>query len=199
MKTNFALPILITLLAMQNLSCHTGPRYHSSLFPVTEKLIKDHRLTPQELSQMRFYLTEDLTLTGRINLTIKKVNKNLGLLIYRGNDSEVIRLQRNTPGVAANIGYEPLLEIFGNPIFPGPLKITVCFSRYTDACLTFIPDKAGNYILETDNRKRVNFCGSLYRVSDNYRQASLCVEIKDAELRRKIREYQIPGRNTEIR
>ncbi|MBN1542134.1 hypothetical protein JW992_08285 [candidate division KSB1 bacterium] len=179
-------------------SCSNPGTYSTATIPLTSQLIKEYKLTPQDLMQMKYYLTEELTLIGQLNLTVKKLDKKLGLEVYKTKDQEVIVLRRNTPGVASYVVQEPLVKIGRVKLFMDKLKITVCFSRYTDACLVFIPTEAGSYVLETDKRDRVKFCGGTYKVLKSHRPTSLNVVIKDAQVRKKMQKLEVPGRDLQM-
>jgi hypothetical protein len=175
-------------------TCSPPANKKTNVYPLTTSLIKRYHLTPQDLSQLQYYLEKDLHLIGSYNLTVRAINKNLGLEVYRQNDKEIVYFKAGLAGIATDVGKEPLVKFFNRSFFYGPLKITVCFNRFTDACLTFRPNKAGRYIIESKDGRTVKFAGGKYVLDKEWDQNGLLVEITDAQVREKIQSYEIESR-----
>ena len=189
----FFLLAIFTTVAMIS-TCYQPVSKKTNVYPLTTSLIKRYRLTPQDLAQLQYYLEKDLYLVGSHNLTVRAINKNLGLDVYRQKDKEIVYFKAGLAGIATDVGKEPLIKFFNRAFFYGPLKISICFNRYTDACLGFRPNKSGRYVIDTRDGRSVRFAGGKYYLDKDWEQNGILVEITDAAVREKIESYEIESR-----
>ncbi len=153
--------------------------------------LHEYNLRAEELSQLQYYLSDELRLTGKNKSIDKSITRNLQLYVDRDDDAVTLIFRKGLPGVGVHAWKDYKLKIGDHRFFGGPVRLKVCFDRLTNNCLTFVPNDTGKYVLDLDERGWVYFGGQRYKCPPEYRNVGLYFEVIDsAEKYREEREIQ---------
>lgn len=83
-----------------------------SLVPFTHELRTEHGLTDDEIKNLQFYVSHDITLRREIESGGRKITPGHKLLLISGKQIEEVVIPAQTPGVAVKIGPRGLAVSF---------------------------------------------------------------------------------------
>ncbi len=83
-----------------------------SLVPFTHELRTEHGLTDDEIKNLQFYVSHDITLRREIESGGRKITPGHKLLLISGKQIEEVVIAAQTPGVAVKIGPRALAVSF---------------------------------------------------------------------------------------
>jgi len=173
------------------LSCFPGapPLGDFSRMELTSSLIKEYNIQPEELRKLQFYLSRPMAMTGVFVTRDKAVTPDHKLALSKTNSEQSIEFTAGLPGVPVQVWEERKLLFFGKT-----LKIGVNFDpRSPNSYLTFKPNAAGTYVLETSPPgKRIKYGEGIYECVDGCEDNALVLDVHKFEDFLRSREYA-PG------
>ncbi|GEM_PF-1334004 len=140
---------------------------------LTKTLVDRYRLKDADLTQLQFYLSEDLTLQAEYTEWDKEIREGEHTLrTYETNFQEVLHIRKNLPGKCIEIIPEhkiyALLPKFQSKKFNlnwEPIRLHISFDADYLNYLVFTPDPgSGKFVLEYDRKKNaVQYGGIGYK------------------------------------
>ena len=143
----------------------------SELRPFTQRMYDEFNWSENELQQIQFYLSDDITL-WRDAGNEESVIKDGKIRVVDGREVEEVKIKKGTPGVV----------VFS----PKENRFAVSFDSEDDNFLMFGPNKKvnGRYVLlakEWKNKRgKVTYGGNTYNTNTQSAYAALLVDIKAA-------------------
>ncbi len=92
-------------------SCVTGCA--TTRIPLTQELREQHRLSPDELKNLQYYVSNTITLRRELDSTGKQITGGHKLVLTSGKSIEEVVVEEGTPGVALEVGRTHLIVSFG--------------------------------------------------------------------------------------
>jgi hypothetical protein len=102
--SRIATAIATVLLSALEMGC-------SSLVPFTHEIRTQNNLTDQDLQQLQFYVSHDVTLRREVHSTGRDISEG-HLKLRSGKTIEEVVIEEHTPGVAMAISYEAITVSF---------------------------------------------------------------------------------------
>jgi hypothetical protein len=84
----------------------------ASYVPFTHELRTEHSLTDEEVKNLQFYVSHDITLRREVESGARKVTPGHKLLLISGKQIEEVVIAAKTPGVAVKVGQRALAVSF---------------------------------------------------------------------------------------
>ena len=156
---------------------------------LTSPLIKEYNIQPEELRKLQFYLGQPMAMTGLFTTRDKAITPDHRLEVSKINSEQSVEFAAGLPGMPARVWEERKFFFFGKV-----LKIGVCFDpRSPNNYLTFKPNAAGTYVLETSPPgKRIQYGQSIYECVGGCDDNALVLDVRKFEDFLRSREYA-PG------
>ncbi len=99
------------LAAAVGLGCLAGCA--TTRIPLTQELREQHRLSPEELKNLQYYVSNTITLRREMDSTGKQITGGHKLVLTSGKTIEEVVVEEGTPGVAVEVGQKRLVVSFG--------------------------------------------------------------------------------------
>lgn len=186
-----------SLVALALAGC--GPR----LVPFTHELRVQHNLSNDDLKNLQFYVSHQITLRRELESGGSQVTANHKLLVVAGKTIEEVVIEEHTPGVAVEVGertlsvsFEPGSSfLFAAAPEPGtPAPEVRSFASPPDPFPGNSPEPepqpfpgpsggafGGSYWLATADGGRVNFQGRLFEAVEDSLRAHLLIDAESLE------------------
>ncbi|MBD3385978.1 hypothetical protein GF407_13760 [candidate division KSB1 bacterium] len=153
--------------------------------------LRDYNLKPEEMTQLQYYLSDELQLKSKYRPREKSITRDLELYVDGDDNAVTLVFRRGLPCIGVHAWRDYKLKIGDHHFFGGPVLIKVCFDRYTNNCLTFVPNDTGKYVLDLNERGFIWFGGQRYKCPDQYKKVGLYFKvIDDTELNEEEREIR---------
>jgi len=81
--------------------------------PLTQELREQHRLSPDELKNLQYYVSNTITLRRELDSTDKQITAGHKLVLTSGKSIEEVVVEEGTPGVALDVGRTHIVVSFG--------------------------------------------------------------------------------------
>ena len=160
MKYTFYLLLAVVLFQ----SC--SPR----LTPLTDDLVRENRWSEDQMRQIQFYLSENVTLSRQLGGSATEITSG-EIKVIDGRKVEQVVIAKGTPGIAL---FSPKKELLAISFEAGSDKRFLVFGPS--------PKMGGRYVLRAKewNRRsgRVTYDEKLYRVDGRSAYATLMVDLK---------------------
>lgn len=85
----------------------------STRIPLTQELREQHRLSPEELKNLQYYVSNTVTLRREVDSTGKQITGGHKLVLTSGKTVEEVVIEEGTPGVALEVGRSHIVVSFG--------------------------------------------------------------------------------------
>jgi hypothetical protein len=194
---NRATLLLLTLLGSLLSGC-------ASYVPFTHEVRTQHSLNEDDIRQLQFYLSHDITLRREVRTRGREIVGG-ELKLMSGKTVEEIIIEARTPGVAVAVNRGAIMvsfeegsalpfSIFDDPPIDGPLQIVPAPKGFAEPPDAFPADRpadpfadiTGNYFLTAGSK--IQFRGTTWELVGSSQQAHLLI---DAESLDEVEERRV--------